>query len=319
MLALGATPLAVIAQQQSRVWRIGFLGARRRPGPLAHDFLNAFPQGMRELGYVEGKNLVIEWRSADGTVERLPDLAAELVRLKVDVIVTSSTPTTSAAQKATSTIPIVMGTGGDPVGSGFVNSLARPGGNITGLTNIVEDLSPKQLEMLLSIAPKLSRVAVLLNPDNSSQAVVSRSVQAAAQKRSVKMLPAEARTPQEIEKAFSKMARENVGAVIVMPDPFLYQQRRQVIELAAKHRLPSIAWVREYVEAGGLMSYGSNFADMYRRAAAYVDKILKGAKPGDLPVEQPTKFEFVINRKTAKTLGLAIPRELLLRADELIE
>ncbi len=274
---------------------------------------------MRELGYVEGKNLVIEWRSADGKYERFPLLAAELVQLKVDVIVTVTPPATSAAQKATTTIPIVMGTTGDPVGNGFIKSLARPGGNITGLTSIVSDLGPKHMEMLLSMVPRLSRVAVLLNPDNLAHIGVLKNVQAAAQRTSLKILPVKARTPQEIENAFSLMTREHAGAVIVAGDGFLTQQRRQIAELAVKNRLPSITGIKEYPETGGLMSYGQNLADQYRRAAVYVDKILKGAKPGDLPVEQPTRLALVINRKTAKALGLTIPQSLLIMADKVIE
>ena len=313
-------PVCSFAQQQGKVWRVGFLSQRRHVDFLDSDYYyGPFRQGMRELGYVEGKNLVIEWRSAEGKFERLPDLAAELVQLKVDVIVTAGTPAISAAQKATTTIPIVMGSAGDPVGSGFVKSLARPGGNITGLSNMVVDLGPKHLEMLRSMVPKLSRVAVLVNPSNSSHATILKSVQAAAQKTNIKVLPAEARTPQEIESAFSTMTQGNVGAVLVAIDAFFIQQGRQIAELAAKHRLPSMSASREYVEAGGLMSYGQNLADNYRRAATYVDKILKGAKPGDLPVEQPTKFELIINGKTAKALGLTIPQSLLISADKVIE
>ena len=311
-------PFRSFAQQQGKVWRVGFLSLRR-PASLDSDFLGEFPQGMRELGYVEGKNLVIEWRFADGEVERLPVLAAQLVRLKVDVIVASSTQAVSVAQKATSTVPIVMGNSGDPVGSGFVKSLAHPGGNITGLSNINVDLSPKLLEMLLSMVPKLSRVAVLVNPANSSHGARLKTVQAAAQRVRVKILPVEAKTAQEIEPAFSMMRRENAGAVIVHSDAIFNAQVRQIAELAEKHRLLSIAGIREYVDAGCLMSYGPSFASMYRRAAIYVDKIFKGAKPAELPVEQPTKFEFVINRKTAKALGLTIPQSLLVSADKVIE
>jgi len=274
---------------------------------------------MRELGYVEGKNLVIEWRFADNKYERLPDLAADLVRLKVDVIVTAGPAATSAAQKATTTIPIVFGGANDPVGSGFVKSLARPAGNITGLSNVSVEMSPKLLEMLLSTMPKLSRVAVLMNPSNSGHATMLKNVQAAAQKANVKVLPVEARTPQEIETGFSVMTKENAKAVIVVRDALFNQQVRQIAELAAKNRLSSIAQIREYVDAGGLMSYGPSITDSYRRAATYVDKIFKGAKPGDLPVEQPTKFELLINRKTAKALGLTVPQSLLISADKVIE
>ena len=319
-LAAGAlaAPLASFAQQQGKVWRVGFLGLRSQTASNPSAAYGAFLQGMRELGYVEGKNLLIEWRFADGKVERLLGLAAELVQLKVDVIVAAGVQPTSAAQKATATIPIVMGNGIDPVGSGFVASLARPGGNITGLSNLLGDLSPKHFEMLRSMAPKLSRVAILLNPTNSGHATILKAVQTATQKSSVKILPVQARNPQEIEGAFSTMTQKNAEAVIVASDPFFNQQRRQIAELAGKSRLPSVAAVREYVEAGGLMSYGPSFVENYRRAATYVDKVLKGAKPADLPVEQPTNFELFINRKTAKALGLAVPRELLLRADEVI-
>ena len=311
-------PRPSFAQQPAKVRRVGFLSLRS-VGSLYSDFYGAFPRGMRELGYVEGRSLVIEWRSADGKSERLPGLAAELVELKVNVIVVAGTPPTSAAQKATSTIPIVMGSTNDPVGGGFVTSLARPGGNITGLSDSTLDISPKHVEMLLSIVPQLARAAVLMNPYNSGHARILKSVQAAAQRSRLTILPVEARTPQEIEQAFSTMRRENARAVIVAADPLFTQQRRQIAELAVKHRLPSAFTLREFVEAGGLMNYGQNFADHYRRAATYVDKILKGAKPGDLPVEQPTKFEMVINRRTARALGLTIPQELLLRADEVIE
>jgi putative ABC transport system substrate-binding protein len=323
LIALGAyvfaTPLACFAQQQGKIWRVGFLSLRSRPASLESDTFGAFSNGMRELGYVEGKNLVIEWRFADNKYERLPDLAADLVRLKVDVIVTAGPAATSAAQKATTTIPIVFGGANDPVGSGFVKSLARPAGNITGLSNVSVEMSPKLLEMLLSTMPKLSRVAVLMNPSNSGHATMLKNVQAAAQKANVKVLPVEARTPQEIETGFSVMTKENAKAVIVVRDALFNQQVRQIAELAAKNRLSSIAQIREYVDAGGLMSYGPSITDSYRRAATYVDKIFKGAKPGDLPVEQPTKFELLINRKTAKALGLTVPQSLLISADKVIE
>ena len=274
---------------------------------------------MRDLGYVEGKNLAIEWRFAEGEYERLPGMAAELVQLKVDVIMALGPPAIVAAQKATTTIPIVVVTSVDPVGAGFVKSLARPGGNITGLSNLAGDISSKHLEMLLAVMPKVSRVAVLVNPANPAHAAMLKNVQATAQKIGIKVLPVQAQTPHEIEGAFSMMSREAVGAVIVALDPFLIQQERQIAELAVKHRLPSIFANREYAEAGGLLSYGQNQVDIYRRAATYVDKILKGAKPGELPIEQPTKFELVINLKTAKALGIIIPQSLLLRADEVIQ
>jgi putative ABC transport system substrate-binding protein len=316
--ALGA-PLACFAQQPGKVWRVGFLSARSRPVSLDSDEYGGFPQGMRELGYVEGKNLLIEWRYAEGKYERLPELLAELVRLKVDAIVAPGSPVISAAQKVTTTVPIVVVNAQDPVGSGLIKSLAHPGGNITGLSSLAVDISPKHLEMLLGMVPKLTHVAVLVNFDNPSHPVTLKNVQAAAQKANVKVLPVEARTTPEIEKAFSAMAREKAGAVIVARDALFLQQARQIAELAAKHRLPTISGIREHIEAGGLMTYGPNSTDSFRRAATYVDKILKGAKPGDLPVEQPTKFDLFINRKTAKALGLTIPQSLLIIADKVIE
>jgi putative ABC transport system substrate-binding protein len=316
--ALGA-PLASLAQQQTKIWRVGFLSPRSRPTSLDSDYFGAFPRGMRDLGYVEGRNLVIEWRFADGEYGRLPGLAAELVQMKVDVIVAVGTPSTQAAMKATTTIPIVIASQSDPVGSGLVKSLAHPGGNITGLSNIDGDIGPKHLEMLLSVVPKLPRVAVLMNPDNSSHATILRNLQAAAQRSRVAILPTEARTPKEIETAFSVMTREHAGAVIALSDPLFTQQRHQIAEQATRNRLPSASGNQEYAEAGGLLSYGQNRVELFRRAATYVDKILKGAKPADLPVEQPTKVELVINMKTAKALGIRIPQSILVRADRVIE
>jgi putative ABC transport system substrate-binding protein len=323
LIALGAgaltASLSSVAQQQVKVWRVGILSFRNQPENLSSEYYGAFPAAMRELGYVEGKNLVIEWRFADSKIERMPSLAADLVRLKVDVIVAGSTQATSAAQKATTNIPIVMASNQDPVGAGLVKSLAHPGGNITGLSNINADLSPKLIEMLLGMVPKLSRVVVMVNPDNSSHTAIVKNVQAAAQRTGVTILSLDARAPQDIENAFSMMVQKKTGAVIVLRDSFFNQQMRQIAELAAKHRLPSISGIREYVEFGGLMSYGPSLTDSFRRAATYVDKIFKGAKPGDLPVEQPTKLELFINRKTAKALGLTIPQSLLIMADKVIE
>jgi ABC-type uncharacterized transport system substrate-binding protein len=319
LLALGTAPLVCHAQQQGKVWRVGYLTQRRRPDSIDADFTGAFPRGMRELGYVEGKNLVIEWRFADGEAERLPDFAAELVRLKVDVIVSGSSAAIGALQRATTTIPIVMATSADPIGSGFVKSLARPGGNITGLSNMSSDIGPKQLDLLLSMTPKLSRVAVLVNPTNPSLDTFLKHIQSAAHRSSVKVLPVEARTAREIENAFPAMTQANAGAVIVATDPLFVQEYGKIAELAAKNRFPSSSFSREYVEAGGLMSYGPNLSEQFRRAATYVDKILKGTKPDDLPVEQITTFELFINDRTAKALGLTIPQSLLLRADRVIE
>jgi putative tryptophan/tyrosine transport system substrate-binding protein len=319
LVALGccAGPLAALAQQQGKVWRVGFLSLAS--ASLSSQTTGVFLKGMRELGYVEGKNLVIEWRFADGNFERLPALAAELVQLKVDVIVAVASAAIGAAQKATTTIPIVMATTGDPVGSGFVKSLARPGGNITGLSNMGGDTGAKLLDLLLTVVPKLSRVGVLVTPTSTTYRAISESVQAGAQKAGVKTLLAEASTPQEVENAFSMIAGEKADAVIVGAAPFFALHRQRIAELAIKYRIPSIFGNRAYVEAGGLMSYGYKLTDNYQRAAIYVDKILKGAKPADLPVEQPVTLELVVNLKTAKALGLTIPQTILLRADDVIQ
>ena len=262
---------------------------------------------------------MIEWRSAEGKAERLPELAAELVRLKVDVLATPGTTPSFAAQKATTTIPIVMMSLIDPVGAGLVKSLARPGGNSTGLSNMSAELGPKLLEMLRGMLPKVTRVAYLANPSNAGNSLGLKNVQGAAQKVGVKIQPVEVSTPQEIVNAFAVMARQNTGALIVPLDPLFQQQKNQIVELAAKQRLPSIGMYSEYVEAGGLMSYGQNIRENYRRAATYVDKIFKGANPGDLPVEQPTKFELVVNLKTARTLGIKVPQSILVQATKVIE
>ena len=322
LVALGAgalaAPFPALAQQAPR--RIGFLGARSRSTSSNPDvYVDAFVLGMRELGYVEGRNLVIEWRFADGKDERLPALAAELVRANVELIVTHTTPGTQAAQRVTRTIPIVMANANDPIGSGFAASLARPGGNITGLSNVSVDLSPKYLELLRIMVPALSRVAVLVNPDNSTHQPILKGIQTVAQRIGVKIMPVAAHAPEEIERGFARMSRDRADAVIISSDSIFLTQARQIAGLAAKARLPTMFWSVLQVEAGGLMSYGQNYAELYHRAATYVDKILKGARPGDLPIEQPTIFELAINRKTAKALRLAIPKELLLRADRVIE
>ena len=322
LIALGASalaPFASFAQQQGKIWRVGCLAYRHVEFVDADYFYGPFTQGIRELGYVEGKNLVIEWRSAEGKAERLPDLAAELVRLKVDVLVIGGTPASLAAQKATTTIPIVMTGVGDPVGSGLVKSLARPGGNRTGLTNMNAELAPKLLEMLHDMVPRVTRVAVLANPSSVSNTLAVKTVQAAAPKLGINIQPVEAGTPQEIANAFSVMTRQKAEALIVLRESLFQQQKNQIMELVAKHRLPSISGYGEYVEAGGLMSYGNNLRENYKRAATYVDKIFKGANPGDLPVEQPTTFEMFINRKTANALGLKIPNSTLVQATKVIE
>jgi len=303
--------------QQLKVWRVGYLSPQSRLDP---PYDRAFLQGMSERGYVEGKNLIVEWRFADGQYERLPALAADLVQLKVDVIVASTSPAIRAAQKVTTTIPIVFPATGDPVGSGFVANLARPGGNITGLSNINLDVSAKLLELLITMLPRLSRVAVLGNPGSSTHAGILQGIQTAALKIvGLRVFSVEASTREEIEHGFVRMAQEGANGLIIAGDPFLIQQARQIALLAVQHRLPSITQQPVYAEAGGLMSYGQSVADSHRYAAAYVDKILKGAKPADLPVEQSTKLELVINRKTAKALDLAIPQSLLISADRVIE
>ncbi|MBI3371487.1 MAG: ABC transporter substrate-binding protein [Betaproteobacteria bacterium] len=323
LIALGtgafAGPLELLGQPQGKLWRVGFLSSRHVDLLDSDYYYGPFRQGMRELGYVEGRNLVIEWRSAEGDNARLPGLAEELVRLKLDVLITAGTPTTLAVQKTASPIPHVMIGVGDPVGNGLVKSLARPGGNTTGLSNITSELAPKLLELLRAMLPKVSRLAVLVNRTNVTHVAQLEGIQAAAGRLGVRIVPAEARSPQEIESALSAAARQNAGAIIVLLEPLFQQQKSQIVELAAKHRLPSIGAYGEFVEAGGLMSYGANLNGISLRAATYVDKIFKGAKPADLPVEQPTKFELFINRKTAKALGLTIPQSLLISADRVID
>jgi len=316
LIALGASR-AAWPQASPNAYRIGFLVPRS-----SANFTNrteAFQAGMRELGYVEGKNLRIEWRFADGEYSRLPGLVNQLIQSKVDVLVVDSTPGVSVAHAATTTIPIVMISVGDPVASGFVTSLSRPGGNITGLSNVVADVSSKYVELLRQAVPGLSRIAVLTNPDNLTHARIAAQVQAAARTMGMTASPIAARTPADIDAAFATLRKAGAGALVVLGDPFYGQQARQLGSLALTNRVPTLTTNRALAEAGGLMSYGQDLVEHYRRAAAYVDKILKGAKPADLPVEQSTKIEFVINLKTAKALGLTIPPPLLLRADDVIQ
>jgi len=311
-------PLAAEGQQAGKVYRIGYLSAGSTSAN-PHN-LEAFRQGLHELGWNEGRNIIIEYRSADGRFERLPELVAELVRLKVDVIAASPTPAALAARNATRTIPIVGMSLADPVGLGIITSLARPGGNLTGVSySVGEDIFGKDLDLLRQTVPKVRRVAVLSNPAGPSQALIIKNIEAAAQSLGLQLVLVEARGPEEFEGAFARMARERVGALFVVTDPAYIPHRFWLIELTAKNRLPSMFTQRADAEAGGLLSYGPNFPDMYRRAATHVDKILKGAKPAGLPVEQPTKFELVINLKTAKALGLTIPQSVLGRADQVIE
>jgi ABC-type uncharacterized transport system substrate-binding protein len=316
-LALGllVAPLAATAQSPTPVHRVGYLlGSTREQEPA----LEAFLEGMRALGYVEGQNLVMEYRAAEGQYERLPALAAELVRLKVDVLLAVITPAALAAKDATTTIPIVMMGIGDPVGSGLVASLARPGGNVTGLASVQTDLVGKELEFLKDVLPTVSRVAVLWNPANPAHARHVRAADVAAQALGVQLHLVEAGGPEAFDRAFAAMTRAHVGALLVLGDSIVFQHRRRLAELAATNRLPTVHNIRPFVEAGGLMAYGPSTPDLRRRAAVYVDKILKGAKPADLPVEQPTKFELVINLKTAEALGITIPPTLLFQADEII-
>jgi putative ABC transport system substrate-binding protein len=317
LLALTAAPPGSWAQAERKVWRIGVLW----PGPALppNPRIEAFRKGLRELGYIEGRNIELVYRYAEGDYARLPVLAAELVRLKVDVILGAGAPSVSAAQKATTTIPIVIGTAGDPVGTGFAKSLARPGGNITGLSDMSSDLGSKLLDLLAGAVPGLSRVAVLTNPGNSSHGTILVSIQSAASGKGVAIVHVTARSADEIGGAFAKLAQEKVGALIATADPVFNVQTQRIAESAARLRLPSISGYTPFVEDGGMMSYGPDFAENFRRAATYVDKILKGANPGDLPIELPTKYEMAINMKTAKLLGVAIPQQLRLRADRVIE
>ena len=312
-----AWPLAARAQQASKLWRICYLSAVSRESS-ARSYA-ALQQGMRDLGYVEGKDFVLEWRSVEGKYERFSEIMTELVRLKVDVIVTGVTAALPALQRASSTIPIVMAYSTDPVGNGLVASLAHPGGNITGLAGSSDDSSPKQLELLTTVIPNVSRIGLLGNPDTETYSSVLKSAQDAAQKVGLLVVPIEARNPQEIEIAFAALAKERIPAVMVASDAIFFGQRQRIAELALNNHLPTMFSLREYAEAGGLMSYGENIADFFHHAAFYVDKIFKGAKAGDLPIEQPTRFNLVINRKTADALGLTIPPQLYIFADEVIE
>ena len=313
-----AAPLVAGAQQAGRVHRIGYL-----TGGLSTDrphLIEAFRQGLRELGWVEGQNIVIEYRYAEGRFDRLPDLAAELVRLKVDIIVAVATPASAAAKNATGTIPIVGISLGDPVGTGLIASLARPGGNITGVSySVGVETIGKGLELLNEIVPNVRWVAILSNPGNPLHAPAVRDLKVAARSLGEQLQLLDARGPTEFDGAFAAMAKERVGGLFVVADTMFNLHRARLVELAAKSRLPAAYGTRDAVESGGLMSYGPSLPDLFERGATYVDKILKGAKPADLPVEQPTKFELVINMKTAKALGLTIPPSVLARADQIIE
>ena len=313
-----AAPLAGEAQQPAKTPRIGVLLAGSASDTALR--LEAFRQGLGEHGWVEGQNVVLEYRWAEGRYDRLPDLAAELVRLKVDVIFAPGTAGTVAAQNATRTIPIITATVGDPVGRGIIASLARPGGNVTGLSfSVGFEIVGKQLELLKEVVPKVSRVAVLGNPGNPSYGPMLREAQVAGRSLGVQLQVLEARGLNEFDRAFAAMVKQRAGALLVFADAAYIFHRTPLAQLAAKSRLPTIYGLREHVEAGGLLAYGPNLGDLFRRAATYVAKILKGAKPADLPVEQPTKFELIINLRAAKALGLTIPPSLLRRADQIID
>jgi ABC-type uncharacterized transport system substrate-binding protein len=304
------------AQQPTKIPRIGYLAAASASANPAR--IEAFKQGLRELGYMEGKNIVIDWRYAGGKLDRLSELASELVRLKVEVIVSAGPAVTRSVKEATTTIPIVMAFDNDPVGNGFVASLARPGGNITGLSTLAPEISGKQLELLKEIVPKLSRVAVFGDSTTPGNAQALREVELAAGTFGVHLQYLDVLGPKEIETAFREASKRHADAVLVLETSIFVLQRPQIADLVVKSRLPAMYSRREFVDDGGLMSYGTNFPDLSRRAATYVDKILKGAKPGDLPVEQPKKFEFIINLKAAKQIGLTIPPNVLARADKVI-
>ena len=318
-LTLGtlAAPLTAAAQQATKVPRIGVLHVGA-PTAVSH-FVEAFKQGLREHGYVEGQNIVVERRFGEARAERISEVAAELVRLKLNVIVTSTDLGVAAVKQQTQTIPIVMANSTDPVGTGFVTSLARPGGNVTGLTNISPELSAKRLELLKEAVPGLSRVAIMWNPEVRGGVLDYKETEGAARSLRLQLQSVEVSRADDFDRAFSALSTGRAEALIVISGPLAFTNRGQIASFAQKNRLPSMYGLRDFADAGGLMAYGPNSVDLWRRAAAYVDKILKGAKPGELPVEQPTKFEFVINLKTAKTIGLTIPQSLLRRADHVIQ
>jgi putative ABC transport system substrate-binding protein len=319
-LCVLASPLSARAQQPSKVWRIGFLYYGSRQSALDTGRYAAFLDGMHKLGYIEGKNFVVEERfTPENEVDRLQGLAAELVRSKVDVIVGNGGVAGQALKQATTTVPVVLAIMTNPVREGLAASLAHPGGNITGTAAFLDDVFPKHVEMLKLAVPKLSRIAVLANSRNLAHPELLKAIEPVARHNAIQVRRVDGDTPEGIERAIGAAAHQHAQALIILGDSFFVQYFRKISDLAIRNRLASIYSGREYPQAGGLMSYGPNFADNYRRAATYVDKILKGAKPGDLPIEQPTKFELVVNRKTANALGIVLSQELLFRADEVIE
>ncbi len=323
IVAIGAMGVAILANvqplgaQSGSVYRLGFISAAASSPMTGRD--QAFRQGLRELGYVVGQNMTIEYRWADGRSERLPGFAAELVRLKPHIIVTHGVAATLAVQQATTTIPIVIAAADDPLATGLVASLARPGGNTTGMSIITPELTGKRLELLKEILPDLTRVAVLWNSGNPTSEPEVRKAQAAAGSLGLRLQSVAVRDPRDFVRAFASMTSEHVDALFLLSDAMFYGQRKELTDLAASSRLPLVSHLREFAEAGGLMTYGPNVLDIHRRAATYVDKVLKGAKPGDLPIEQPTRFELVINLKTARALGITVPPTLLSRADLIID
>jgi putative ABC transport system substrate-binding protein len=312
-----AWPLMARAQQSAKIPRVGFMGNSTEA--LEANLVGPFREGLRELGYEEGRNIVIHYRWADGKYERFPTLIAELLAANVDVIVTAGTPAALAVKKATSTVPLVMIAVGDPVGTGIVPSLTRPGGNITGLSSIAPDLEGKRLELLREVVPHLAHVAYFLNPANAFHTVSVRQALIAAQAPNIKLQPHDVRKSEDLDAAFTSIIKERPEGLLILADRIFLHNRQRMMDFATQQRLPSVNAYHELVEAGGLMSYGPSYEDMHRRAAIYVDKILKGVRPAELPIEQPTKFTLIVNLKAAKALGLEVPPTLVARADEVIE
>ena len=317
--AAALCPLSAVAQQKAKIRRVGFLTSASQPRSIKTSYLTGFPHGMRELGYVEGKDYILEWRFAEGRVERFGEFAAQLVHLNVDVIVLGTPTALPAVLHETSSIPVVLGYSTDPVGAGFIASLASPGGNVTGLASSQEDAAPKQVELLTTAIPDLSRVGLIVDGTSPNSLPITRQAQAAALAAGLRLVQTEVQSSNDVELAFARLRTEGASAVMVATGSISFFNRERIGELALKNGLPSIFSLREFVTAGGLMSYGESLFDFHRRAAAYVDKILRGARPAALPVEQPTRLFLVINRKTADALSLSIPPTLLARADEVIE
>jgi putative ABC transport system substrate-binding protein len=313
----GATAWPLVARAQGRIPRVGFMG--NSTAALEVNLVDSFREGLRELGYEEGRNIAIEYRWADGRYERFAALVAELIAAKVDVIVTAGTPAALAVKKATSTVPLVMVAVGDPVGTGLVPSLARPDGNLTGLSSVAPDLEGKRLELLREIVPSVSRIAVFINSVNPFHATSMRQAQSAGKTLGIKVQQYDIRKSEDLDGAFAAIRKERPDALLILADRVFLHNRERIVDFTEEQRLPNVSAYKEVVEAGGLMSYGPSYEDMHKRAAIYVNKILKGAKPGNLPIEQPTKFTLVVNLKAAKALGISMPPAVLSRADDVIE